>query len=133
MVRAVQANPYKILINNLNTGGVGWIGRALLLPTQCGSFVSYQKNGNCCFEMRLFPLLIFLMPLYAFRANWPRNVLTNPFPPSLLRGSGHLPFTALLILCFFFISVLPKFSVTITPDINDVVTNPTVRYTICAT
>ncbi|XP_077555714.1 alpha-2-macroglobulin-like protein 1 [Haemaphysalis longicornis] len=29
--------------------------------------------------------------------------------------------------------VLPKFSVTITPDLNDVVTNPTVRYTVCAT
>lgn len=29
--------------------------------------------------------------------------------------------------------VLPKFSVTITPDLNDVVTNPTVLYTICAT
>lgn len=28
--------------------------------------------------------------------------------------------------------VLPKFSVTITPDANDVVTNPTVLYTICA-
>ncbi|KAK8786458.1 hypothetical protein V5799_023766 [Amblyomma americanum] len=28
--------------------------------------------------------------------------------------------------------VLPKFSVTITPDTNDVVTNPTVLYTICA-
>ncbi|KAH7967545.1 hypothetical protein HPB49_025656 [Dermacentor silvarum] len=47
--------------------------------------------------------------------------ITNPYG-QLLHQQQFVNFT----------DVLPKFSVTITPDANDVVTNPTVLYTICA-